>query len=195
MRTRSIPRRSVLRLVLPSSCQRHQAHIRVGRLPSPLTPFAFSHLPALIAATHPSLLMATNVILAPTPPAPLTLEFFTFESWSSLLHPPSRRPTLLCALHAHVQAPEAIHYAEVAWDVTARLPSAPTLMTRHATPGQSTVVTGTDTVGKRSMARFDKHMCQCIHGGCTDFRNKATTHALSIILSLSLLSPPCFLHS
>ncbi len=27
---------------------------------------------------------------------------------------PSRRPTLLRALHAHVQTPEAIHYAEVA---------------------------------------------------------------------------------
>ena len=80
-------------------------------------------------------------------------------------------------------------------DVTARPPSAPTLMTRHATPGQSTVVTGTDTVGKRSAARFDEHMRQCIHGSCTGFRNKATTHALSIILSLSLLSPPCFLHS
>jgi len=73
-------------------------------------------------------------------------------------------------------------------DVTARPPPAPTLMTRHA-PGQSTVVTGTDTVGKRSAARFDEHMRQCIHGGRTGFQNKATTHALSIILSLSLLPP------
>jgi len=64
-------------------------------------------------------------------------------------------------------------------DVTARPPPAPTLMTRHA-PGQSTVVTGTDTVGKRSAARFDEHMRQCIYGGRTGFQNKATTHALSI---------------
>jgi len=186
----SIPRHSVLRSVLPSSCQQHQAHIWVGHLPSPLTPFAFSHLPALIAAaTHLSLLTATNVVLAPTPPAPLTSEFFTFESWSSLLHPPS---CTLFTLTSRPPRPSTMLRSHA--DVTACPPPAPTLMTRHA-PGQSTVVTGTDTVGKHSVAWFNEHMHQCIHGGRTGFQNKATTHALSIILSLSLLPPPCFLHS